>query len=542
LNRRLSTPAAAKQTKVWVVDEAAVNQQFAGLGSLPISAAQPCGQSARYESEFEQLEAELAKQESLTPSAVDWGRVVELSSTILQSKSKDMLVAAYLCRGLMETQRYAGLATGLKVLRDMTLTHWDGLFPELKRMRARATAISWLAEKTGKQVRDTRPKGAEKAAVEQSLAFLKELDSCLVDKMGQDAPALTDLNRPLKDHLQSLDTPAPAAKPAASAAAPRPAAAPAAEIAEVTNDADAKKVLRQMQELARKVSKYWLAKDVADMRAYRLNRLTGWMTVEAAPTHANGLTQIPAPAPERLKQFETQRQAGQIEALLPELEATLAKAPYWLDGQRLAADALGALGERGVAARKTVLRELAHFLATVPGLTELKFVGDKPFADEATQEFIEEHATAGEAPAGGAKRAKKGKDAAPWDEAFNNARAAATSGNLDAAIKQLDDGYAATANVHDQFMWRLALAQLLVQTGHTNVAAPILEALAARAEEFRLREWEPETAVRVYKLLLSAYDKSAGKSKNAPDTAARTAQAFSALSSLDPILALNVKL
>jgi type VI secretion system protein VasJ len=520
------------------VDEAAVNQQFAGLGSSPVSDAQPCGQSARYEPEFEQLEAELAKQESLTPTAVDWGRVVELSSIILQSKSKDLLVAAYLCRGLMETQRYAGLAVGLKVLRDMALTHWDGLFPELKRMRARATAISWLAEKTGKQVRDTRPKAAEKTSLEQALASLKELDSCLVDKMGQDAPALTDLNRPLKDHLQSLDTPAPAAKPAA--AAPRPAAAPAAEIAEVANDADAKKALRQMQELARKVSKYWLAKDVADARAYRLNRLTGWMTVEAAPAHNNGLTQIPAPAPERLKQFETQRQAGQIEALLPELEAQLAKAPYWLDGQRLAADALGTLGERGAAARKTVLRELAHFLATVPGLTELKFVGDKPFADEATQDFIEEHAGAGEAPAGGSKRAKK--DAAPWDEAFNNARAAATSGNLDAAIKQLDEGHAGTANAHDQFMWRLALAQLLVQTGHANVAAPILEALVARVEEFRLREWEPDTAVRVYKLLLSAYDKATGKSKNAQDTAARSAQAFSALSSLDPILALNVKL
>ncbi|HEY1773894.1 MAG TPA: type VI secretion system protein TssA [Gammaproteobacteria bacterium] len=511
------------------------------MGSVPIDAAQPCGQSARYEPEFEQLEAELAKQESLTPTAVDWGRVVELSSAILQSKSKDLLVAAYLCRGLMETQRYAGLAVGLKVLRDLSLTHWDGLFPELKRMRARATAISWLAEKTGKQVRDTRPKAAEKASLEQALGFLKELDSALTDKMGQDAPALIDLNRPLKDHLQSLDTPAPAAKPAAAATAvPRPAAAPAAEIAEVANDADAKKALRQMQDLARKVSKYWLAKDVADPRAYRLNRLTGWMTVDAAPTHNNGLTQIPAPAPERLKQFEIQRQAGQIEALLPELEAQLSKAPYWLDGQKLAADVLGTLGERGAGARKTVLRELAHFLATVPGLTELKFVGDKPFADEATQDFIEEHATVGEAPAGGRKRAKK--DAAPWDEAYNNARAAATSGNLDAAIKQLDDGHSTTANAHDQFMWRLALAQLLVQTGHANVAAPILEALVARVEEFRLREWEPDTAVRVYKLLLSAYEKTTGKSKNAQDTAARSAQAFSALSSLDPILALNVKL
>ena len=519
------------------MDEASVNQQLAELGASPISAAQPCGQSARYEAEFEQLEAELAKQESLTPSAVDWGKVVELSTIILQTKSKDLLVAAYLCRGLMETQRYAGLSVGLRVLRDLSQKHWDGLFPELKRMRARATAISWLAEKTGKQVRDTRPKPAEKEAVTQAAALLKELDAQLAEKMGQDAPALTDLSRPLKDHLQNLETPAAAPKPAASAA--RPAAAAPAEIAEVLNDADAKKVLRQMQELARKVAKYWLAKDVADPRAYRLGRSAGWLTVESAPANTDGQTQIPGPAPEKLKQFETQRQAGQLEALLPELESTLAKAPYWLDGQKLAADVLEALGERGTAAKSTVLREVAHFTATVPGLTDLKFLGGKPFAEDGTRDWIAEQASAGASPARG-KRTKS--EAEPWEEAFNNARAAATAGNVDGAVKQLTDGFNATASAHEQFMWRLALAQLLVQTGHANVAAPLLEALTARIEEFRLREWEPELAVRVYKLLLTAYDKSTGKAKTAPEAAARAAHAFSALSSLDPAIALNVKL
>jgi type VI secretion system protein VasJ len=519
------------------VDEASVNQQLAELGVTPISAAQPCGQSARYEPEFEQLEAELAKQESLTPSAVDWGKVVELSTEILQGKSKDLLVAAYLCRGLMEIQRYAGLATGLRVLRDLSQKHWDGLFPELKRMRARATAISWLAEKTGKQVRDTRPKSGEKDAVTQAAALLKELDQALLEKMGQDAPGLTDLSRPLKDHLQNLEAPPAAPKPA-TAARPAAAAGPA-EIAEVLNDADAKKVLRQMQELARKVTKYWLAKDVTDARAYRLGRSAGWLTVENAPANTDGQTQIPGPAPEKLKQFETQRQAGQLEALLPELEATLAKAPYWLDGQKLAADVLEAMGERGAAARKTVLREAGHFTATVPGLAELKFVGGKPFADEATRDWLAEQASAGAAPAG-ARRADSAAE--PWEEAFNNARAAATAGNVDGAVKQLTDGFNATASAHEQFMWRLALAQLLVQTGHANVAAPILESLTARIDEFRLREWEPELAVRVYKLLLTAYDKSTGKAKGAPEAAARVAHAFSALSSLDPAIALNVKL
>ena len=40
------------------------------IGAEPISAEQPCGENVRYESDFEQLEAELAKQESLSRSSM----------------------------------------------------------------------------------------------------------------------------------------------------------------------------------------------------------------------------------------------------------------------------------------------------------------------------------------------------------------------------------------------------------------------------------------------------------------------------------------
>ena len=60
------------------VDEVATQHRFASLGSAPVSPDHPCGASARYEPEFAALEAELAKQESLNPTPVDWKRVVEL--------------------------------------------------------------------------------------------------------------------------------------------------------------------------------------------------------------------------------------------------------------------------------------------------------------------------------------------------------------------------------------------------------------------------------------------------------------------------------
>jgi type VI secretion system protein VasJ len=530
------------------VDEAATNHRFASLGSAPVSPDHPCGVSVRYEPEFEQLEAELAKQESLTPAPVDWKRVVELSALILQTKSKDLLVAAYLCRGLIEAERYQGLAAGLKIVRDLLLQHWDGLFPEVKRLRARGTAMAWLAEKAGRFVRDIMPKAADKAALANAVALLKEIDACLDEKMGQDAPSLRDLSRPLKDHLQSIEAAeqqkaAQVAAPAASGtmSAPRPVAAPSAEIAEVTSDGDAKKALRQLQDIARKVTKYWLGKDTADARAYRLGRLITWILVDSLPAQTDGQTQIPAPAPERTKVFENQRQNGQLDTLLPELETALTKAPYWLDGQKLAADVLQTLGEKGSAAHKTVLRELRNFLGAFPQLLELQFANGTPFADDTTRAWLEAEVLIGEA-GSGAGTSRRSRGDAPWEAALNEARAAATAGNLDAAVKQLSQGWSTTGSAREQFMWRFALAQLLMQTGHAHVAASLLEELANRADEFKLRDWEPELAARVYKLLLSAYEKSAGKSKNAQDSAAKIASTFSRLSSVDPALALSVKI
>ena len=150
--------------------------------------------------------------------------MLELSAQILQTKSKDLLVAAYLCRGLIEAERYQGLATGLAVIRDMLLQYWDDLFPEVKRLRARGTAVAWLAEKAGTFVRDRAPKAADNEALTQAVALLKEIDACLDEKLGQDAPSLRDLSRPLKDHLASQ---AAAQQKAAQAAAPTPASGPA---------------------------------------------------------------------------------------------------------------------------------------------------------------------------------------------------------------------------------------------------------------------------------------------------------------------------
>ena len=147
------------------------------IGVTPISDDQPGGENIRYESSFEQLEAELAKQESLNAETVDWKVVVGLASDIIKNESKDLLVASYLCNALLITEGYTGLAVGLTVLDDMVENHWENLFPPAKRMRARQTAFTWLAEKAGLQFTASPPTSADAASVIEAADKLKQLDS-----------------------------------------------------------------------------------------------------------------------------------------------------------------------------------------------------------------------------------------------------------------------------------------------------------------------------------------------------------------------------
>jgi type VI secretion system protein VasJ len=119
------------------------------LGTQPIRADAPSGDSVRYDPDFERLQAEMLKLDSVSNEPVAWPETVRLAHGILQGKSKDLLVASYLCRGSFEQRGYPGLAAGLACVDGMIAERWDSLYPEATRLRARINAVAWLAEGVG---------------------------------------------------------------------------------------------------------------------------------------------------------------------------------------------------------------------------------------------------------------------------------------------------------------------------------------------------------------------------------------------------------
>jgi type VI secretion system protein ImpA len=104
---------------------------------LPISADAPCGPDLEYDPAFLELDRisqgkpEQQMGDTIVPAEEpDWKEVGNRALALL-AKTKDLRIAIRLTRALLNTEALAGLADGLKVLRGIVETFWDGFYPKL---------------------------------------------------------------------------------------------------------------------------------------------------------------------------------------------------------------------------------------------------------------------------------------------------------------------------------------------------------------------------------------------------------------------------
>jgi type VI secretion system protein VasJ len=481
-----------------------------------LSTDQPCGESARYEPEYESLQEEVGKQDALTPQPVDWGQVVRASTTILEQKSKDVLIAAYLSNGLFEQHAYQGLAVGLKIFNKLVQDYWDSLFPELKRIRGRIAAVEWLVEKLSKGIERRKPVAADKEPLAEILQTLEQLGTALDEHLGDQSPSLSDVIRPLQGALQDIEKQTKAPEPAA--VAPTTAAQGPVTVAV---EQDVPKALRQCQQILRNVAGFLRGVKLDDPRPYRLIRVGTWIMVDQVPPIQNGVTQLAAVPAAIVQKYENYLTTNNYSALIPEVEESFSKAPFWLDAHRLTAIALDALGPSHMDARDAVIAELAHFVKRLPGLLEAKFSDGTPFASEQTRLWIDtEVLTAVEGGASPATGIGGGAETSPWVQAVQEAKKLGAKGKLPEAMALFTEGYNSSASQRERFFWRLHQATFCYDAGLVDVATPQLEHLDRIATQYSLEEWEPDLSLEIARVLLMCYAKSIEKNKKLAETLA----------------------
>jgi len=129
----------------------------------PIPGPNPTGESLRYEGAYDRiLEARREDDATLTQGVwkaamkkADWPEVERLCTVELQSRSKDLQIAAWLMEAWIHMRKFAGTGDGLELVKGLLDRYWDNLHPQIEGddVEYRIAPITWINEKLSVQLK-----------------------------------------------------------------------------------------------------------------------------------------------------------------------------------------------------------------------------------------------------------------------------------------------------------------------------------------------------------------------------------------------------
>jgi type VI secretion system protein VasJ len=520
-----------------------VSQEILDLALLPINDSDACGINAKYESDYEALESEIAKSQSLTNDSTDWDNVAAYCKNILSGISKDFPTACYYAYALTLKSGYQGMLDGFTLLEKISETYWDNMFPPVKRLRARQNSAQWLIEKTAAYLESNEPKDADFSIIAALASTVKNVDFFLAEKMTDNAPNFADLNRPLKrlreiaktqvkaqpavveqaaqpvaqpatktdaveeiipsTDVQSNEEPPVsqpvAAKPAAPVAKKQSVPATTVEpVGDIQSDQDAKKAFKQAQDILKKLASYHAQVKASDPKRFRYSRMALWGSLDKLPPAKEGKTQLPAPPADKLKKVIELYEANEFLECIELAEKSADKMPYWFDGNRYIILSLDALGAEYEKAKMALEIELREFMKRVPKIIDLQYSNAEPFVSDTCKNWLESlnDTTNGAASSGSEDHM------AP---AIADAKKLALAGKLADAFDLLNEQPAKTKR--DKFKIKMACAELACLNGQVKVGIPMLERLVDEVRTLTVADWESDFLSKALALLVNAYGK-----------------------------------
>lgn len=468
----------------------------------PIPGDRPGGEDERYDPAYLAASQEAQKLNNpLKDQSPDWELLVDNSTELLKTKTKDLHLAGYLALARYESGGLKGLAEGLVLALELLERFWEELYPRPRtptNFKRRASPLSWLNKLIGKRLDLHTPQSDEATTIESlELVLLRYADTCN-RQFRHEAPATRDLiakTNALAIRFQEAFAPAPespkAETPEPSAQEPTPAPIEANQSEQATappraldldtpaveeaplNLEQATEYLSSVGDTLQNLALQIFQANSKSAMAYRLHRQALWMHLEAPPPCVAGnKTGIPPLPTDARKQLETLSTHQNWAPLLEEAESRLGKFRFCLDLHRYVVIALQGLGQAQDAIN-AVKAELAALLTRMPTLVELQFSNGEGLASAETLDWIEREVLSST----GSRGSSQAEDNLEW------------IADLDGAVKAADPKaiIAAMQEALDQSRDRIQYAKrALYGTQHLK-AVPGLPLLLAQLAHDKLR-------------------------------------------------------
>jgi len=530
------------------------------LVRTPVSSVAPAGTDVRYDPLYEALQAEIDVKPSTGSGGTDWNKVVASSSNILETRSKDILVAIYLAVGLLQTEGVPqGLLNGINVLSDMIDGYWDNMFPPVKRMRGRVQAFGWWLERTLaylSSVTDIEPMTV--AAMEELLSAANRLYDLLSEKCPDAPPPrrildfikslpaeeavqpvsndnslqTAQVEPPVETAIQqTLSPPQSQSRPQPQ---PQPKIEPSFSITAISNQDDANKLLTSVISNSYLLVDFMLAEPSPQSSWYRLNLLSAWFEIKKLPTATDNKTLIPPPDRQTAILLASMKGGENWGGVIKSGSYNIRRYPFWLDMNRLVAEALGMMGEKFREAKQSVEYETSGFVKRLAGIEKFTFNDGSPFADNQTLSWLrtlDGGGSAGDMPVpsnGDGLATKVAEEYSLCRELFNSGKQGEGLSRMQALLKAAISG-------RERFLWRLSLLQLLTLSGMGNLATPHISEVMKDFDSHHLEEWDPEMALHSLKTVWNALN-----SQKDPGSKIKADEIIARISMISPADAFNL--
>lgn len=233
-----------------------------------------------------------------------------------------------------------------------------------------------------------------------------------------------------------------------------------------------------------------------DPRAYLLTRSIAWLQVlTSPPANAEGLTTIKPLSANKLQEYQKRIAEKDYLNLLPELEISLSKAPFWFDGHYLCAKALEGLGQSELAELNRLT--LALILKKYPAFMTLKFDDGSAFVASETQDWLSEKSADPIA-----EITLPGSDsvAEPWQLAYVDACQMMRQDpkRLSEFLKQFQVAMQTARSIKEKINWLFSSCRLCQQQNKHDLANILFNQINHLLEKFDLDAWDPDLSISIY--------------------------------------------
>lgn len=523
---------------------------------------QGVGEDGREDRMYEAVQAQIDRLGSVGAGAVDWRSVRSNCLTLLQTKTKDVRLAAYLALSLLYTERLGGLAVGLAILDGLVRDFWNDLYP--KAVPPRLAAISMVGERAALVIQHARLSADDIGPTGQVIDQLSSLRTRLEAVAGdilrereeEDGDGgLNPLWSRLQDYQARLATLLPASQTesagtmdgdagekktetvpeqATTPAPPPPPAAPEPVRETVASPTPASTSTSRPAELSglanwtREEAARLRAANMADTRSYTLLRAGEWLTYDGLVLK-DGKLLVSGPPPDRRAVFAALLAGGQFAELVNQAETVFTSRQLWLDLHRYTDQGLRGLGEKYEPARRAVRGAVASLLVRIPELPKVCFSDGPPVADAETQAWLTELV--------GGKPSATVAD--PIVDLLTAAGSLRAKGDVKGALALFTAGPVAGGG-RDRFRRQLAQARFAFEAGMIAFVLPMLDELSLEAARQELAVWEPALAVELNRLACQCLTHAdATKVRPDPDRRAALVSYRARLFRIDPVAALE---